>query len=102
MWKTPSGVRVLRGAEAELFKHGLHALLEAIKLSAEIDEEYELGIFPFGDLNRAQKLQMMEAVAAAILDRKMPAPPANALSDATVGAIYDQLRIEIEIELDKE
>lgn len=101
MWRTPTGQRVLHGAEAELFKHGVEALVQEIEQSAEIDEEHSVGVLLFDELKRPQKLQMLESVAMALLDANVPPPPANALTDATVGAIYEQLRIELEIEFDK-
>jgi len=43
---------------------------------------------------------MLEKVMTALVDPMIPAPPSSALLEATVAAIYAQLRTSIEIELD--
>jgi len=43
---------------------------------------------------------MLEKVMTALVDPMIPAPPYSALLEATVAAVYAQLRTSIEIELD--
>ncbi len=62
MWHTPSGVRILTGAEAELFRAGLAGVLSGLE-EGQWGDKLEVGIKTFDELTYEQKLAMLEHVA---------------------------------------
>ena len=100
MWWTQEGERVLVGAEAILFREALGYLWDEIEMCEEIDEEHHVGVKVFDNLSVGQKLTMLVQVGEALLDAAVPVPELTAVNEATVAAVFAQLAINIELELD--
>jgi hypothetical protein len=99
MWNTPYGERVLNSAERRLVAS------EAWALSDAIFEAVALGgstveVVLFDRLAWQQQILLIERVLNALTDPNIPAPPTTALLDATVAAIYAQMIISVQLEID--
>lgn len=100
MWDTTDGVRILQGAESTLVRNTIHELVDVIRAAKADDESARVGVMLFDELSWEQQLAMLLRVAKQLFDPFLPPPPKSALMDATVAAIYAQMRIGIEIEID--
>ena len=100
MWRTEQGNRVLKGAEAALFFECLGDLWAEIELCAEIEEDHRVGIKIFDNLAVGQKLSMLIHAGEALIDPTIPAPRLMAVNEATVAAVFNQLRINLEVQFD--
>jgi hypothetical protein len=98
MWHTPSGDRILTGAEAELFRAGLASLLSGLEVG-QWSDKLELGIKAFDELTYEQKLAMLERAGSALLGAHVPCPKLTAVAEATAGAVYYSILNEIELEI---
>lgn len=98
MWRTEVGNRVLKGAEAALFLECLGDLWTGIELCAEIEEEHRVGVKVFDSLTTGQKLSMLVNAGEALIDPAIPAPRLTAVNEATVAAVFNQLRINLEVQ----
>lgn len=99
MWWTPDGERTLMGAEATLFREALGTLVDLVR-----DDDEGLWQFaapPFDALHPNQKLSLVAQVGTAVLREDQPMPRLTAVLEATVGAIYESIRIMVEIEIDQ-
>ncbi len=67
MWSTSVGDRILRGAESELFRHGLCALWDDIENAGDAPELCETGVAVFDRLQPASKLAMIALVGRALV-----------------------------------
>jgi hypothetical protein len=94
MWNTPMGHRVLAGAEAELFR----AALTSLVIWSEEEDDHEVGVRVFDELEPSSKLAMLEQVARALLVKAIPAPVHTAVNEGTIAAIYDQLLMDLDLE----
>ena len=100
MWWTQKGERVLMGAEATLFREALGYLWDEIEMCEQIDEDHRVGVKAFDNLSVGQKLAMLVQVGEALLDAAVAVPELTAVNEATVAAVFAQLAINIELELD--
>jgi hypothetical protein len=98
MWHTPSGDRILTGAEAELFRAGLASILSGLE-EGQWGDKLELGITTFDELTYEQKLAMLERVGSALLGAHVPRPKLTAVAEATAAAVYYSILNEIEFEI---
>jgi hypothetical protein len=98
MWHTPSGVRILTGAEAEPFRAGLASLLSGLE-EGQWGDKLEVGVKTFDELTFEQKLAMLERVGSALLGAHVPCPKLTAVAEATVGAVYHNILNDIELEI---
>ncbi len=126
MWKTTEGIRTLTGAEAENLCETIGELVDAIR-AVKLDEEFSkksngkstiagddaltgdaemnplsatTGVGLFDQLAWQQQLAMLLKVARPLLDPSLPPPQPSALMDATVAAIYAQMLIGVEYEIE--
>ena len=99
MWWTPDGKRILRGAEARLFREGLAVLVDMVRDDNEGHQEF--GAPPFDKLQPNQKLAVLAEVGSALLQKNRPMPRLTAVREAAVGAVYDAIMIWVEMEIDQ-
>jgi hypothetical protein len=99
MWWTPDGERILQGAEAQLFREALGVLVDMVGDDAIGDWQFNAP--PFDALHRNQKLALLAQVGIALLHEDQPMPKLTAVLEAAVGAIYESIRIMVEIEVDQ-
>jgi hypothetical protein len=98
MWWTPGGERTLTGSEAALFKDALGAIVDRVR-----DDEEGLWQFdapPFDDLRPHQKLAVLAQVGVALL-REDQSVPMTALTEAAIAAVYESIRVMVEMEIDQ-
>ena len=100
MWWTQEGKRVLIGGEAALFREAARYLWDEIETCEEIGEGHRVGVSVFDSLSMGQKLAMLVEVSEALLDEAMPMPELTAVNESTVAAVFAQLAINVELELD--
>ena len=103
MWHTSEGDRVLGGAEAELFRAGLWALVEQIKDEDELGACYCIQLFD--ELTWSQKLAVLEQLATHLLANETQGPDAapklTAVNEAAVGAVFEHISFEIDLEIEE-
>ncbi len=102
MWITALGVRVLRGAEWELVRVGVSTRWDDIESQEDDEEPGTTGVAAFDRLTRPQRLALLAEVAKGLYDRKEPCVDLTALNEATVAAVFAQLRYLIWVEIDAE
>lgn len=93
MYHTPTGDRVLLGAERRFFTCALSEIVEFLS-----DEDQEFGVALFDQLQRNQKLVVLCEAAHALLDPDRPMPELTAVLEAAVATVFtyanDQLIVE--------
>ena len=99
MWNTPYGERILEGAERRLVAMESWALSDAISVAAS-DGGASVEVVLFDRLTWQQQMLLLERVLNALTDPTTPAPPTTALLDATVAAIFAQMVISVQLEID--
>lgn len=103
MWHTPTGDRVLKGAEAGLVRASLRSLLRIINDGPDDFEHSPMfGVPPFDELEQAQRLVLLAQIAAAIFQEDVPPMRLTAVVEATVCALYVNIMNEIEAELEQQ
>jgi len=117
MWPTSTGTRTLSGAEAALLAAGVVVMLDSFDERLSDDDEdndddrhgptadMQLGIAVFDSLTIPQRIAMLHHVTQHLLTDAVPSgEETSAVDDATVAAIFseikDQLTIEIDLHLD--
>jgi hypothetical protein len=100
MWRTQEGERVLKGAEAALFREAIGFLWDQIEIGEEMDFEYVVGLRMFDALTVDQKLAILVEVAEALLEEGIQAPELTGVNEAAVAAVFRQVAINVELELD--
>ena len=108
MWATSDGLRVLKGAERELFVEGAKILLEndLIALSYEsegADSDFVdgvTGVEVFDSMPPRQRIWSLGAVLLYLVYEDIPAPEAMAWMEATIYAVYRTIALEIGCEID--
>ena len=73
MWWTSDGERILKGAEAALFREALGVLVDYV-CQDEDGTIWQFGVAPFDSLQHGQKLAVLTQVGCALL-RDDEAPP---------------------------
>jgi hypothetical protein len=103
MWHTPTGDRVLKGAEAGLVRASLRSLLRIIDDGSDDFEHSPLfGVPPFDELEQDQRLVLLAQVAAALFREDLPPIRLTAVVEATVCALYLNIMNEIEAEIEQQ
>ena len=101
MWRTSEGDRILRGAEAALFKAAVTDLVEDIKAEAATSHaRWQSRIALFDDLLWSQKLAVLESVTMHLLTNAGPIPRLTAVNEAAVGVIYEHISYRVGVEID--
>ncbi|MEI8371278.1 MAG: hypothetical protein WCJ35_00425 [Planctomycetota bacterium] len=99
MWWTPVGKRILQGAEGRLFRDALGIIVDMVRDDAE--GLWQFGAPPFDKLQPNQKLAVLAEVGSALLCEDQPMPRLTAVEEATVGAVYEAIRLLVEMEIDQ-
>jgi hypothetical protein len=100
MWETTSGVKALEGAESKLIRNTIYDLIDLIRATKSLQQSASVGVALFDELSWEQQLVMLLKVARQLLDPTLPPLPKSALMDATVAAIYAQLRSGVQVDID--
>ena len=99
MWNTTYGERTLVGAERQLIVAESWTLSDAISEAAS-EDGVNLGILLFDRLTWQQQMFLLDRVMTGLVEPTIPAPTTTALLDATVAAIYAQMVISVQLEID--
>ena len=106
MWHTSRGDRTLRGAEAALIATAIDTMIDA--LVTHIDDAFEdtfaadcqSGIGVYDALSACQRVGLLHDVARHLLTETDSALPLSAAAEATVAAIFVEVRDQVAIEID--
>jgi hypothetical protein len=98
MWRTPLGDRVLRGEEGRLLQNGLGALVDRLD---EMGGDHGVGVGVFDGLSLPERLAVLEQVGRALLLEVVPCPELTAVVEGAVAAVYAQVLIDLEAEIDQ-
>jgi hypothetical protein len=99
MWWTPDGQRILQDAEGQLFREALGMVADMVRDDHE--GIWQVGAPPFDNLQPNQKLAVLAQVSSALLREDQPIPKLTAVLEAAVGAIYEAVRVLVEMEIDQ-
>lgn len=99
MWWTPEGERALQGAEARLFSDALGILVDMV--AEDHEGLWEFAAPPFDKLQPNQKLAVLAQVGMAMLREDQPRLRLTATLEAAVGAVYEAIRLLVEMEIDQ-
>jgi hypothetical protein len=99
MWGTPDGERILQGAEAKLFREALGMTVDMVRDDPEGLWQFDAA--PFDKLQPNQKLAVLAQVGTALLCKDQPMPRLTAVLEAAVGAVYEAVRLSVEMEIDQ-
>jgi len=110
MWPTSDGDRTLQGSEAILLANTIDVMLDRLVDYTCCDEEEhqeiyaavcQTGVSVFDSLAISQRIAVLHHAAVQLLtDAPFPSEALCAIDDATVAAIYAEVRDQIEIEFD--
>ena len=102
-WRTSRGKRVLLGTERELFLTAFGSLVDVIR--AEIDgygDPAKFGIPVFDSLAPWSKLAVLADIGSALTHKTKKCPKHTAISEGAIAAVFSQMYVLIEIEIDIE
>lgn len=101
MWHTPTGNRVIRGAEAELIRASVGGIVEELLRAEHLhdDNGFDSGIEIFDALPVSQKLASLEQVMRYLLTDTLAPLPLTAVNEAVVGVIFENVRQQVEMEV---
>ena len=97
MWWTPDGERTLQGPETQLFREALGVLVDMVRDGDE--GMWQFNAPPFDNLQPNQAV--LAQVGIALLREDQPMPKLTAVLEAAVGAVYESIRVMVEIEIDE-
>jgi hypothetical protein len=100
MWRTPSGDRKLGGSEWLLFREGLRSIRKDTERRLKRPKKSRPTGDPFEDLQPASMLATLAIVGGA-LSSDEPAPEHTAVAEATVAAVFGQIRVMILYEIEE-
>ncbi len=106
MWHTSRGDRTLRGAEAVLVGTAIDTMIDALLI--HVDDTLEdtsaadcqSGIAAYDSLSACQRVGLLHDVARHLLTKTESALPLSAAAEATVAAVYVEIRDQVAIEID--
>ena len=99
-WNTALGPRTLSGAEANLIGHMAWQLTDSVREGLSIDSPLRFGIVLFDAMSWQQQVVMLDKVLAPLLDPNIAPSKSTALMDATIAAIYAQMELSVQCEID--
>jgi len=106
MYNTALGTRVLHGAEARLFAGAVWSLIDQrrdfVSDTDEQDLDHPIGIPVLDSLTAAQVIVVADRVSAYLLDSSIEAPMRTAVLDAMIAAIFQQVSMDVQVEIDLE
>lgn len=104
MWHTSRGDRTLDGDEAALVSRAIDEMVAALLM--HVDEEFEddatdcvSGIAVYDACTPSQRIGLLHDVAKHLLTETQEPLPLSALADATVAAVFIEIRDQIAIEI---
>ena len=97
MYHTPGGDRVLTGAERSLFVESLGMIVDMLA-----DMDVPVGVNPFDDLQRNQKLVVLYHAGRALLRPDEPVPKLTAYIESAVAGVYEFIRDQMSQEIDEQ
>jgi hypothetical protein len=101
MWRTSQGERTLVGAEAKLVRAAVAYVWDILRDDEERPEDaYEWAIPVFDGLQIPQKIVLLAQVGRALLRPEVAPPKLSAINEATIGALFETIRGEIQFEMD--
>ncbi len=95
MYRTSIGDRTLGGAERRLFVVSLGMMTDFLS-----DNDHNLDITVFDDLQRNQKIAVLLGVSKALLRDDVPPPPLTAISEAAVAGVFRNIFAWLAEEID--
>lgn len=105
MWHTSRGDRTLRGEEAALVCNAIDMMIEG--LLVHVDEDFveegtvcESGIALYDAFSPAQRIGLLHDVATHLLTPTEQTLPLSAALEATIAAIFVDIRDQVAIEID--
>lgn len=108
MWHTSQGDRILQGSEAILVANAIDTMVDSLMLSVDIDadddfefcdSECESGIAVYDSLRAAQRVGLLHQVAQHLLADTPETIPLSAALEATIAAIFVEIRDQVAIEI---
>ncbi len=106
MWHSSRGDRTLRGDEAALVGTAIDTMIDALLIHVDVDfvdeviPDCDSGIAVFDRLTVCQRIGLLHEVAEHLLTDTAVAMPLSALAEATVAAIFVEIRDQTAIEID--
>lgn len=105
MWHTSRGDRTLRGEEAALVRIAIDSMIDSLLIHLDDDFEEaraacETGIAVYDALSPSQRIALLHDVARYLLTETESAVPLSSTLEATIAAIYADVRDQIAIEID--
>lgn len=106
MWHTNRGDRTIRGAEADLLGASIDVMLEELSLGFddgwEEDPSWEsqTGVLLFDSFTAPQRIALLHEVALYLLTDTASVRHPSADTEATVAAIFTEIRDQVAIEID--
>ncbi|MCR9202507.1 MAG: hypothetical protein NXI04_28025 [Planctomycetaceae bacterium] len=98
MWNTSEGDRILNGAEANLFKAGVLALVQCIKEEGELEENgYSIAVFD--QLTWSQRLAVLELVTTHLLSESGISPQLSAVNESAIAMVYEYIALQVDLEI---
>jgi hypothetical protein len=95
MYRTSQGERILKGAEARLFRYGLARAIEELTM---MPDDAEVGINSFDRMTVGQRLTGLYLTASALLDEQAPILPLTQSIEASVAAVYQVIATDAIVE----
>ena len=103
MWRMEDGDRVFTPEEWAAFRIGLEFLLDAIKDNEDGDSGLsETGLPAFDPLTSEQKIALLADITDALMNPAIPTPRHTAANESAIAAVFEQLRLALEFELEDE
>lgn len=104
MWHTSRGDRTLSGSEAKLIANAVETMIDALLLHIDVDwvDEggvYQTGITLFDSLTPSQRIVVLHDVTKHLLTETEETLPLSALVEASVAAIFVEVRDQVAIEI---
>ena len=101
MWHTSTGIRILTGSEGDLVRAGIIDLLGQIQEEQDgLADPWVTGVRLFDELPWHSRLALLADVADALFLPNVEPPELTAINEATIGALFAHIRINVDIEID--
>jgi len=102
MWQTPDGDRTLHSSEAQLVRNSIGMMIDELVACSRgwAHGPPEYSVAAFDELTWTQQVAMLSEVARYLLTDTVDTLPLTAVTEATVAAVFENVRLQIEIEID--
>lgn len=100
-WRTEIGERILKGAEAALFRESLGIVVDMVEAEIVGDSDpWEFGVPVFDQLAAPAKLALLAEVGWALLRDTDACPKLTAINEAAVAALFANIEHSLQFEID--